>query len=50
MMFPARRSNQITYRYYCQLMSHTWSRHRVQRVERRNGCHVYSTYHLTDVL
>jgi hypothetical protein len=46
-MFPATRSNQITYAYFCQLggLSNpaTW------RIERRNGSHSYYTYHLVSV-
>lgn len=45
-MFPATRSNQITYEYFCLLGG--LSSPRVQKVERRNGTHVYYTYHLID--
>lgn len=39
-------ANQITYEYYCVLVSHSWSRHKAQRVLRRNGSMTYFTYHL----
>lgn len=48
-MFAAATSNQITYDYYCTLMHHDWSRHKVAKVERRNGNYIYYTYHLITV-
>lgn len=42
-LFPARRSNQITYEAFC-----LWgglANDRLQRIERRNGSYVYFTYH-----
>ena len=46
-MFPATRSNQITYAYFCQLGG--LSSPRVCKVQRNNGTYVYYTYHLVDV-
>jgi hypothetical protein len=46
-MFGASRSNQITYLYFCTLGG--LSSNSVQKVTRRNGSHVYFTYHLTNV-
>ena len=43
-MRPASTSNQITYLYFCTLGG--LSNPNVQKVERRNGSHVYYTYHL----
>ena len=43
--FPARTSNQITYECFC-----LWgglANPRLSKVERRNGSHVYYTYHDT---
>lgn len=45
-MYPASRSNAITYAYFCQLGG--LSNSCVQRVTRRNGSYVYYTYHLID--
>jgi hypothetical protein len=47
-MFPATRSNQITYEYFCVLGG--LSNPGVQKIERRNGTYVYYTYHLLGVL
>lgn len=49
-MFPASRSNQITLSFASALMANEWGRHRVNKVMRRNGSHVYFTYHLVDRL
>ena len=38
-------ANQITYKYFCQLGG--LSNPHCQKVEHRNGSHVYYTYHLT---
>ena len=46
-MFPAARSNQITYNYFCQLGG--LSNPAVCKIERRNGTYVYYTYHLISV-
>lgn len=46
-MFPATRSNQITYNYFCQLGG--LSNPTVQKVTRHNGTYVYYTYHLITV-
>jgi len=43
-IFPAKRSNQITYKYFCLLGG--LQNPNVQRVEHRNGSYIYSTYHL----
>jgi hypothetical protein len=45
-MVAACSANQITYEYYCVLVSHSWSRHKAQRVMRHNGSYTYFTYHL----
>jgi hypothetical protein len=47
-MFPATRSNAITYLYFCTLGG--LSNPNVCKVEHRNGTHVYYTYHLISVL
>ncbi|MCY9865089.1 hypothetical protein OTK49_21455 [Vibrio coralliirubri] len=39
-------ANQITVGYYSALASHSWSRHKVQKVIRQNGSMIYTTYHL----
>lgn len=46
MTVPACQANQITFEYFCVLSSHSWSRHKVQRVMRQNGSQTYFTYHL----
>lgn len=46
--FPATRSNQITYECFCFMGG--LSNNRLTKVERRNGTHVYFTYHRTDKL
>lgn len=43
-MFPATRSNQITYGYFCTLGG--LSNKSVCQITRRNGAHIYHTYHL----
>jgi hypothetical protein len=48
-MFAPSTSNQITYEYYCVLMSHSWSRHTVYAASWQNGNYQYSTYHLLTV-
>jgi hypothetical protein len=47
-MFPAGRSNQITYLYYCTLLE-LGRRKDTQAVLHRNGKMFYYTYHLTSV-
>lgn len=47
-MFPASRSNAITYLYFCTLGG--LSNPRTQKVTRHNGTHTYFTYHLIDRL
>ena len=47
-MFPATRSNAITYLYFCTLGG--LSNPNVCKVERHNGTHTYFTYHLISVL
>lgn len=42
--FPPTTSNQITYGYFCILGG--LSNSCVRKVERRNGTHIYYTYHL----
>ena len=46
-MFPATRSNAITYNYFCQLGG--LANPNVCKVERHNGSYVYHTYHLISV-
>jgi len=43
-MTAATHSNEITLLYYRTLVSHSWSRHKVQKVYRGRGRY---TYHLT---
>lgn len=47
-MFPATRSNQITYLYFCTLGG--LSNPGVTAVQRHNGTYNYVTYHLISVL
>ncbi len=42
--YPATRSNQITYAYFCLLGG--LSNPCLRKLERRNGTHSYYTYHL----
>jgi hypothetical protein len=42
-IFPATRSNQITYEYFC--LKGGLANGRLSKIERRNGTHVYFTYH-----
>ena len=44
---PCSCKNQITYMYFCTLGG--LSNPRCSKVEKRNGTHVYYTYHLYDV-
>jgi len=53
MMFPSRRSNQITYKYYAFLIGQIdkgLTRKKVFRVQRKNGSQKYSTYHLVSTM
>jgi hypothetical protein len=47
-MFPAGRSNQITYEYFCVLGG--LANPAVFKMERHNGSHIYHTYHLMSVI
>lgn len=47
-MFPATRSNAITYSYFCTLGG--LANPACAKVERHNGTHTYFTYHLISVL
>ena len=51
-IYPASRSNEITKEYYNFLvgeMNRGTTKKKVSRVMRRNGSHVYFTYHLISV-
>lgn len=45
-LFPASRSNAITYNGFCFMGG--LANERLQKIERRNGNHVYYTYHRCD--
>lgn len=47
-MFPARRSNEITYEYFCILGG--LANKNTSKIARHNGSHTYFTYHLLSVM